>query len=62
MLDRPFKVPMYPVFPLVALSISIFSFSAMAIYNLKLVLFYFLLLGICYGSFRLFKRNETFNQ
>jgi ethanolamine permease len=62
MLDRPFKVPMYPVFPLVALSIAIFSFSAMAIYNLKLVVFYFLLLGISYGSFRLFKKSEKNNQ
>jgi ethanolamine permease len=55
LLERPFKVPMYPAFPLIALVISVVSFVAMTIYNLKLALIYFLLLGICYGSFKLFK-------
>jgi ethanolamine permease len=55
LLERPFKVPMYPAFPLIALIIAVVSFVAMTIYNLKLALVYFLLLGICYGSFKLFK-------
>ena len=53
-LERPFKVPMYPVFPLVALMISIFSFVAMTIYNLKLAVIYFVIMGICYVAFKLF--------
>jgi ethanolamine permease len=54
-LERPFKVPMYPAFPLIALAIAIVSFAAMTIYNLKLALIYFLLIGVCYGCFKLFK-------
>src|SRR6186713_1590442 len=54
-LERPFKVPMYPLFPIVALIIAVVSFVAMTIYNLKLALIYFLLIGICYGCFKLFK-------
>lgn len=54
-LERPFKVPMYPVFPVMALFIAVVSFVAMTIYNGKLALVYFLLLGICYGGFKLFK-------
>ncbi|HEY6502731.1 MAG TPA: ethanolamine permease [Chitinophagaceae bacterium] len=54
-LERPFKVPLYPVFPVIALVIALVSFVAMAIYNKELALVYFLLLGICYGSFKFFK-------
>jgi ethanolamine permease len=54
-LERPFKVPMYPLFPIVALIIALVSFIAMTIYNLKLALIYFLLIGICYGCFKLLK-------
>ena len=54
-LERPFKVPMYPLFPIIALIIAVVSFVAMTIYNLKLALIYFLLIGICYGCFKLFK-------
>jgi ethanolamine permease len=35
-LSRPFKVPFYPLLPAAALVIAVFSFVAMAIYNLKL--------------------------
>ncbi|MEI9808748.1 MAG: ethanolamine permease [Bacteroidota bacterium] len=54
-LERPFKVPLYPVFPLVALVIALVSFVAMTIYNKELALVYFLLLGICFGCFKFFK-------
>ena len=57
-LERPFKVPMYPVFPIVALVIAIVSLIAMTIYNLKLALVYFLLMGICFGAFKMFG-NKT---
>ena len=53
-LDRPFKVPMYPWFPLAALFIAVFSFVAMTVYNVRLALIYFLILGICYATFKVF--------
>jgi ethanolamine permease len=54
-LERPFKVPFYPAFPIIALVIATVSFIAMTVYNFKLALIYFLLLGVCYTCFKLFK-------
>lgn len=56
-LERPFKVPMYPAFPVVALVIAVVSFVAMTIYNGRLAFIYFLLIGICFGCFKLFKKK-----
>ena len=53
-LERPFKVPMYPVFPIVALVIAFGSLVAMTIYNLRLALVYFLLMGFCFAAFKAF--------
>jgi ethanolamine permease len=53
-LKRPFKVPMYPLFPAAALIIAVVSFIAMVIYNFELALIYFLIVGICYIAFKLF--------
>ncbi|MEO5647929.1 MAG: ethanolamine permease [Chitinophagaceae bacterium] len=58
-LERPFRVPMYPAFPLIALIIAIASFIAMTIYNPKLALIYFLLICISYTCFKLFKTGAT---
>ena len=58
-LERPFKVPMYPFFPLTALIIALVSFVAMTIYNKELAMVYFLLLGICYGAFKLLKTESS---
>ena len=55
-LERPFKVPLYPIFPVVALMIGVFSFVAMTIYNSKLALVYFLIIGVCYIVFKLFRK------
>ncbi len=49
---RPFKTPVYPLFPIIALIISCISFIAMMIYNLKLGLIYS---GIVLGIFLLYK-------
>ncbi|QIL40082.1 ethanolamine permease [Pedobacter sp. HDW13] len=49
---RPFKTPVYPLFPVIALIISCVSFIAMLIYNLKLGLIYS---GIVLGIFLLYK-------
>ena len=53
---RPFKVPMYPLFPVTALVIAIISFVAMTIFNLELAIIYFVLMGICYVFFKFFKK------
>jgi len=50
-MERPFKVPMYPIFPLVALMIALFSLVAMTYYNPMLALIYF---GIIAGSFTIY--------
>jgi ethanolamine permease len=55
-LERPFKVPMYPVFPITALIIAIISFVAMTIFNLELAIVYFVIMGICYAAFKVYKR------
>lgn len=57
-LQRPFKVPFYPVFPYTALIIAIVSFIAMALYNLRLAAIYCLLVAGCYGIFKLMQRRN----
>jgi ethanolamine permease len=56
-LHRPFKVPLYPVLPVVALVISFLSFIAMALFNGKLAVVYVLLMGGSYALFKLFHRE-----
>jgi ethanolamine permease len=58
LLERPFKVPMYPMFPVAALVIALISFAAMIIYNGKLAVIYFVLMGVSYSGFRIFKIKE----
>lgn len=54
-LNRPFRVPFYPAFPVIALMIAIISFVAMVIYNFRLALFYVALMAVCFVLFRIFK-------
>jgi ethanolamine permease len=58
-LARPFRVPMYPVFPLLALVIASFSFVAMAIYNVQLATIYFLIIAVSYGIFKVLSLKKT---
>lgn len=58
-LERPFKVPMYPLFPIAALFIAVFSFVAMTVYNFKLALVFLLLLALCYVAFKLFTKANS---
>jgi ethanolamine permease len=51
-LERPFRVPFYPLLPVTALLIASLSLIAMIVYNAVLALIYLALLG---GSFLLFK-------
>ncbi|MBR9776477.1 MAG: ethanolamine permease [Cytophagales bacterium] len=57
-LDRPFKVPYYPLFPMVALIIASLSLIAMIIYNFNLALLFFAMLLGAYLFFVLFL-NKT---
>ena len=51
-LERPFKVPLYPITPIIALVIASIAFVAIAIYNPYLVLIYFAILALSYAWFR----------
>lgn len=58
-LSRPFKLPFYPFFPIIALVIALGSFIAMLIYNPLLGGIYFLLM---LGSFFIFKLFRSGSQ
>ncbi|HET9744175.1 MAG TPA: ethanolamine permease [Chitinophagaceae bacterium] len=58
-LERPFKAPMYPLFPVVALVIAIVSLVAMTIYNYRLAILYFLLMGLCFAAFKIFGNRRA---
>ena len=61
-LERPFRVPFYPVFPIVALVIGAICLVAMITLNIKLSGIYFLLLALSYILFKLTsfqRRNRT---
>jgi len=49
---RPFRVPAYPLFPLIALTIASVSLVAMTVYNTELAVLYSCLMGICFAGFR----------
>jgi ethanolamine permease len=58
-LARPFLVPIYPLFPITALVIASIAITAMTIFNLKLALFYILLMAVSFGFFKLLKKKGT---
>lgn len=62
LLERPFRVPFYPVSPVVALVIAVISFIAMTVYNFKLAFVYCILLIGCYGVYRLAGSLATENK
>lgn len=55
-MNRPFKVPLYPLSPLLALVIATFSIIVMSYYNFNLALIYFGILIVCFGIFKIVKR------
>lgn len=57
-LERPFKVPMYPVFPIVALIIAVVAFISLTIYNPWIALIYFGILAVMYLWFRIFYKGD----
>jgi ethanolamine permease len=60
-LERPFKVPLYPFFPVVALVIAVVSIIAMAYYNQKPALIFLCIIAGCYIGFKLFHKNTANN-
>ncbi len=57
-LERPFKVPFYPVFPVVALVIAAISLIAMTTLNVKLSVIYFSILALAYIWFHFFVKKS----
>ncbi len=57
-LERPFRVPLYPYFPLIALTIALVALVSVAIYNPMLCLLYMLIVGLCYGLFKLHQKTH----
>lgn len=57
-LIRPFKVPFYPLFPIVALTIASGALIAMLVYNKFLGGIYIILLLISFGLFNLFRSHS----
>jgi len=51
-MERPFKVPFYPVFPALALIIATVSMIAMTYYNAQLALVFLALLAVSYLAYR----------
>lgn len=57
-LERPFKVPFYPLFPLIALIIATFSLVVLAIYNKELALIYGAMLLLSFIWFKLTHKDS----
>ena len=57
-LERPFRVPMYPFFPIVALSIALVSLVAMVSLNIKLSLIFFAILALAYIWFHFIVKRK----
>ena len=56
-LPRPFKTPLYPYFPVIALLIATVSLIALTTLNLKLSLIYYGILGLSYILFYFFAKQ-----
>ncbi len=55
-LERPFRVPAYPLSPLLAFLIAVISTVAMTIYNIELALIYFGFLLVSFIIFKILKK------
>lgn len=58
-LERPFKAPLYPLFPIIALVIASVSLVVMCIYYWQLALVYAGLLGVAYVYYFVFVERKT---
>ncbi|QHT67827.1 ethanolamine permease [Rhodocytophaga rosea] len=57
-LPRPFKVPVYPWFPGIALILAGIALLAMCVYNLNLAVIYLSMLALAYIGFRFVSKKE----
>ena len=55
-LNRPFRVPLYPVTPYIALILSLLSMVAVCYYNLTLAGLFFGLIGFFFLVYKLIKK------
>lgn len=55
---RPFRVPLYPFFPIIALSIATISMIAMITLNVKLALIFFAILALAYIWFQFIVKRK----
>lgn len=58
LLERTFRVPFYPLSPILALIIAVVSLISMTYYNFNLALIYFGLLVVSYLGFKIFYKNN----
>ncbi len=58
-MDRPFKVPVYPAFPAIALFIAVVAMIAMSLYNPVLMLIYWGIVALGYIVFRWYQKIDT---
>lgn len=58
-MPRPFKVPFFPAFPVIALTIAVISFVAMCIYNVKLAAIYIAIIILAFTIFKLVTRRDV---
>ncbi|CAN5491304.1 ethanolamine permease [soil metagenome] len=56
---RPFKVPLYPYFPIIALTIAVISLIAMITLNVKLSIIFFAILALAYIWFHFIVKHST---
>jgi ethanolamine permease len=61
-LERPFRVPFYPAFPIIALGIAIVSLVAMITLNINLSLIFFSILGAGYLWFHFIVKRKVDEQ
>jgi ethanolamine permease len=61
-LERPYRAPFYPVFPVVALVLGLACLVALVWLNIILSLIYFLILGLAYIWFIFFVKRGTYEQ
>jgi ethanolamine permease len=57
-MERPFKAPMYPLFPMTALIIASVALIAMSYYNPVIAVVFFALVGLTYLYFLIFLNNK----
>lgn len=58
-LERPFQVPLYPLFPALALVIAAIAFTAITVYNPKLAIIFFAILGISFAGYWWLIRSKS---